>query len=258
MQSEFIAALREPSLPHPRFLSSSTEERAARGFNVYRNNVVVGLVDTLAATYPVVQAVVGEPFFRAMGRQFCHQHPPKTPVLALYGDGLARFIAGFAPAAQLPYLADLARLEWQRTVALQAADDLPLAQDDIAGLVHDPAALLQSRWRLHASLSQVDSEFSVVSLWAAHQLPSTQATEVALANLDWKQAESALVLRQGLDVMVLRLAAAESVFVRLLGAGYSLGDAVQEAHDTSEHFDLTLMFALLLRSGALASYTLGD
>ena len=258
MQSEFITALREPSIPHPRFLSSSSEERAARGFNVYRNNVIVGWVDTLAATYPVVQALVGEPFFRAMAREFCNQHPPNSPVLALYGGGLACFIEGFAPAAQLPYLADLARLEWQRNVSLHAADEMPLIPDDIAWLVHEPAALLKLRWRLHASLSLVDSEFAVVSLWAAHQLPSVLATEAALAKLDWKQAESALVLRQGLDVMVLRLTTAESVFVKLLATGHSLGEAVKAAHETSEKFDLTLMFALLLRSGAFGSYILGE
>lgn len=255
MQSEFISALldvRQSPLP---FLKGSDEMRAARRFSVYRNNVVVGLVDALASTFPVVQALVGEEFFRAMGREFCRSRPPASPVLALYGDQLPTFIAGFAPASQLPYLADVARLEWLRAKALHAADEVPLAQEDITELVNLPASLLQSRWKFHASLSLMESDFSVVSLWAAHQHQSQDATDAALSELDWSHEESALIVRQGLDVMVMQIAPAEFTFVERLAAGFTLGEAVQTAQDKSPHFDLPLMFALLLRSGALAGFT---
>jgi len=47
----------------------------------------------------------------------------RAAALAEYGDGFADFLAGFAPAQSLPYLADVARLEW----AINAAYHAPIA-----------------------------------------------------------------------------------------------------------------------------------
>src|SRR5690606_15015602 len=89
----------------------------ARRFAVYRNNVVVGLVNALAARFPALQRIVGEEFFRAMAQLYVRAHPPRSRLLMEYGDGFADFIAAFEPAAELPYLADIARLEAARTRA---------------------------------------------------------------------------------------------------------------------------------------------
>ena len=141
----------------------------ARRFAVYRNNVMVSLIDALADSYPVTQDLVGEEFFRAMARLFVRTQPPRSPVLALYGAGLAEFIEGFAPAAALPYLADVARLEMLRVQAWHAADAVPLGLADFAALLENAPALAATGFDLHPSLAVLRSAHAVVSLWAAHQ-----------------------------------------------------------------------------------------
>ncbi|MGS0757134.1 HvfC/BufC family peptide modification chaperone, partial [Roseateles sp. GG27B] len=89
---------------------------------VYRNNVVSSLVDALAETFPVVEQLVGSEFFRAMAVLFVRQAPPRSRVLAHYGQAFPSFIADFEPAQGLPYLADMARLEVARVAAYHAAD----------------------------------------------------------------------------------------------------------------------------------------
>jgi putative DNA-binding protein len=42
--------------------------QALAGYNVYRNNVTVSLIDALVAIYPAVQRITGGDFFRAMAR----------------------------------------------------------------------------------------------------------------------------------------------------------------------------------------------
>ena len=49
-----------------------------------------------------------------------------------YGGDFADFVEGFAPAASVPYLAAVARLERARVQAYHAADSQPLTADQLA------------------------------------------------------------------------------------------------------------------------------
>jgi hypothetical protein len=250
----FAAALLDPEAALPDDVITRTGADAARRFGVYRNNAIVSLIDALADSYPVVAALVGDEFFRAMAREFARRHPPRSPIMAHYGSGFAAFIAGFAPAAALPYLADIARLEWQRVVSWHADDISSLEPEDIAPLLADPIAVAETRWRFHPSAALIEAHFAIVSLWSAHQQSSVGDVEAALAHVDPFLPESALVSRQGLDVLILNVAVAEAAFVRGLLAGHTLATAVGDAEKKSANFDLALMMGMLLRSGALAGF----
>lgn len=122
MQHTWAEALLNPSQAAPQGLRTWNRSDPAKHLAVQRNNVMISLVDALAHTFPVTLQLVGEEFFRAMAQVFVLAHPPRTRVLAHHGQALPSFIAQFPPAAGLPYLADVAQLEWQRLQALHAAD----------------------------------------------------------------------------------------------------------------------------------------
>ena len=82
---------------------------------IHRHHVAHSLGSALAATFPTVHALVGEAFFRAMAQRFVGQTLPEQPVLAEYGADFPAFVAGYEPAASLPYLADIARLDGSLT-----------------------------------------------------------------------------------------------------------------------------------------------
>lgn len=253
-QTSFAAAVLDPAVPLPEDVITRTGADATRRFGVYRNNVIVSLIDALADSYTVVAVLVGDEFFRAMAREFARQHPPRSPIMANYGDDFPAFIAGFAPAETLPYLADLALLEWQRVVSWHAADEPSLRASDIESLLSDPIALASTRWQFHPSVALIDSSFAIVSLWSAHQHGSAREIEAALNHVDTFQPESALVLRQELDVLILSMTSAEAAFVRALLARRTLAQAVEDAETGHAKFDLTLLMGMLLRSGALINF----
>ena len=221
--AEWGAALLDARRPVPAGLRAWNGSDPGPRFDVHRNNVVVSLVAALADTFAVVRTLVGEDFFAAMARHFVRSHPPRSPVLAEYGDALPGFIDAYLQAAQLPYLGDVARLEYARVQAFNAADALPLAPAQLAARLQRPLELADSRWTLHPSLQLVVSAHPIVDLWAAHQ------GHGALESVDLRRAQAALVGRDGEDVLVLAVAPAAAAFVRALQQGQALGAAVAQA-----------------------------
>jgi len=252
LQNAFAAALLDPAQPGPAGLRSWNGSSTAQRLAVHRNNVTVSLVDALAENFPVVLALVGDDFFRAMATVYVRAHPPHSVLLARHGDGLPDFIAGFAPAASLPYLADVARLEALRCQASQAADAVPLQAlpPAVLAALQDAAQAMQLRLQLLPSVAVLASAHAVVSLWAAHQDDETSWPG------DASQGESALVLRPGMEVLVLRLPPGGADFARALLQGQALGDAAAQALAAAPDFDLGFNLQLLLQHGAVCAIQL--
>ncbi|MEL6265584.1 MAG: DNA-binding domain-containing protein [Pseudomonadota bacterium] len=214
-EASLASALLAPGRPVPDAV------RQARRFAVYRNNVVVGLIDAIEATYPAVHALAGADFFRAAAREFVLAHPPESPVLIAWGGAFADWIATFPPAAGVPYLGDVARLEWAWNCAYNAAEAAPL---DIAALAALPAeTIADTRVALHPSLATVASPYPVVSLWA-------QATgRLERSALDLATGETALVVRPDAAVDVRTIDPGTAAFLDSLADGGSIAGAAAAA-----------------------------
>lgn len=246
-QRSFSAALLDPDAICPRGLVTWNGSDPAARFGVHRNNVVSSLIGALADTFPVVQELVGVDFFRAMAARFVRHSPPRSRVLASYGADFPAFIDAFEPAQAVPYLADVARLEVARVHAYHAADATPVGREAIERAAASGERGGELRLALHPSVSVVRSRHAIVSIWAAHQ------GEGDLGQIDPDHAESALVVRSGLDVLVLTLAPAVARFATAIIQGQGLADAAQRATNGASDFDLSAALALLLRRGAVTS-----
>jgi len=246
-QATFAAALLTPDLPCPAGLQAWNGSDPTARLAVYRNNVVSSLIDAVADTFPVVQELVGEEFFRAMASVFVRRHPPRSRVLAHYGAEFADFVDGFAPARAVPYLGDVARLERARVFAYHAADADALTAEMLGEAMSSGEDLGALQLVCHPSISVVVSKHAIVSLWAAHQ------GDGDLSVVDPALPESALVVRPGLDVLVLRLPPGAARFVIALQTGAGLADAAGLAAGETIDFDLPNALALLMSHGALTS-----
>lgn len=240
-QSAFAHALLDAARPVPDGLVAWNGSRVDLRFAVYRNNVVASLTDALTDAYPVVQRLVGATFFRAMAHEWLVDHPPRSPVLAQYGEGFAAFIAGFAPAASVPYLSDVARLEWAYVQSFHAADATALAPAALAAALAPPEQLPALRVALHPSVRTLASDYAIVSLWGAHQAERIDALP------DPNRAEAALLLRPALLVHVVAIDAGTHALVCALQRGAPLGEAAQAGADADTGFDLMQALAVLIR-----------
>lgn len=237
--SDFAASLTAPNPQPPRGLAGPV----ARRFAVYRNNVAVGLIGALEARFPAVCSLVGEEFFGAMARDFIRSHPPTSPVLMTFGDGLPGFLEGFEPASDLPYLADIARIEVARTRAYHAADAPRLEAAAFAAL--PPDALDHLTLTLHPAVSLVRSPHPVWDILAAANGAGASVT-------DWTR-QAVIIDRPDLDCVVRCLPDGTAAFLSALGTGMPLAAATHAGHHADPAFDLATALTELIGS-RLASH----
>lgn len=250
--TSFAQALLNPTLDCPTGLKTWNGSDPEARFAVYRNNVLVSLVDALADTFAVVQELVGEEFFRAMARVFVQAQPPQSRILAYYGTPFADFVQSFAPAASVPYLSDVARLEMARVRAYHAADAAPVPPDALRAVLTDPHRLMTMSLALHPSVQVIESRFAIVSIWRAHQ----GALDISL--VDPTLAQTALVCRNGLHVEVMELAGAAGQLVGALQRGVAPLEAVAGASDGDPAVVLANTIATLVRLELITHLTPGD
>ena len=111
-ESHIRDAVLAADLPAPSYLVDHRAKPAPKRFAVYRNNVVVSLVEALMSGFPSLVPLVGETFFRAVARAYAVAHPPNSPLMLFYGEGFAAFLETFEPTKSLPFLPPVARIDW--------------------------------------------------------------------------------------------------------------------------------------------------
>lgn len=222
--------------------SMSAEAR----LRVYRHHVAYSLGSALATTFATVHALVGEAFFRSMAHRFIGQTLPTQPVLAEYGAGFPAFVAGHEPAASLPYLADIARLDWALNVAFHSPASDRLVAADLALIAAERLPSLSLAVPEGATL--IGSSYPLDLIWNASQ-PGAPANTVDLGG----GRADLLVLRRSDDAAFLVLAVGEAAFVAALIDGKSLEGAAEQASHADPSFDLSTAFARLLGLEAFAA-----
>ena len=230
LQKTFALALLDRTRPVPAGIRSSVGSSVERRFAVYRNNVFVGLTEALAIRFPVCVALVGGEFFREMARLYTEVSPPRSPLLMAYGDDFGDFVDSFPPAARVPYLGDIARLEAARTRAYHAADAKPLKVEALASL--SSCAWGQARVELHPSVEVVRSAYPIVTIWNAHNGGAERGP------IDGSVPEDALIARPDVEVEIYELPAGGAAFLSCLLRGATFREAADYGESADPDFDL--------------------
>ena len=250
IQSDFARAVRDPASHVPDWVAAQVAPAPGTRFNVYRNNVAVGLREALADRFPVVRRIVGEEFFAAMASVYAAAHPPRSPLMMWYGDDLPTFLAGFKPAAGLEYLPDVARIEVARTRAYHAADAEPLSAAALGAV--EESELDGLRLVLHPSLSVIDSTYPVATIWEMHQ-PGREPGPIADTG-----AETAAVVRPRARVKVTRLSPGSAAFLAAVDKGQTLAEAGEAAGRADGAFDLSQSLAFVIDEGLATAIGTGE
>jgi len=243
-QDGFAAALLAPPDAMPIAAAWQNALVTQPGFSVYRNTVLKACIDALQANYVTVCSLVGEDWFRAAASLFARAHPPQDGRLMDYGAGFATFLQGFAPAAELPYLSAVARLDRCWTQAHLAADAPTL--DAVWLARQPPEALAGIRLQPHpAACWAWCDEHPAYALWQRHRDGLPMDSE-----LRWRGDGGLLTRPQG-AVQWRPITSGGIAFLDGCSAAMPIEAAAAQALSTESHLDLPGLIAQLLQAGAL-------
>lgn len=241
-QDGFAQALFDTAQTQQADIAALTAQPA---FAVYRNTVMKGCIDALRANYPAIARLVGEEWFRAAAAIYVRETLPRQPMLLEYGADYADFLARFEPAAELPYLPGVARLDRCWTEAHAAADEPVLGGGDIAALAS--ANYFRIRLQPHAAARWAWSgNAPAFTIWSRNR-----AADPVDNDFEWLP-EGALITRPQDSVQWVALDRAGCGFLDACAAGGTVAEATRAALDVDSAADMSQLIATLLDAGAFS------
>lgn len=204
---------------------------------IYANHYRVTLTEALATTFPVVVRLVGDDFFGAVARRYVREMPPCQPVVSAYGCDFPAFLTTVPEAASVPFLADVARLEWAINHASRAPDPETIIPQCPSG---------SDGFRVHPSCCMVCSPFAIDDIWQAHQ---SEDGGVAAVDVDAGPVRLLVGRKPDESVGWIRLPEAEAGFAAHLIAGTGLSDALTHARELDSAFEPVPFVAALIDGG---------
>lgn len=228
-------------------LSSAVVTHMAQqpGFAIYRNTVMHACIDALQANFPTIVRLVGEQFFRAAAGQYVAVHKPRTPCMLGYGASFPGFLRSFSPAAELPYLADVATLDWHWLEVHGAADCSPLPAAALAGLSPARLADIVLRPVAAARWNWFDAQ-PACRIWEANRLALPFD-----ADLPWC-GDGMLLVRRDANVTWHELDRPSCLFLDHCAAGMSLDAAIGALMSTHPDTAVDAVIAPLIHVGAFS------
>lgn len=243
--------LRDDGWAAVQLLRPAGELSPQRRLQVYRNNFFEIRIAALAAVYPVVERLVGSPFFRHAARAYIQLFPSRSADLRAFGDGWPQFLREYVPAASLPYLGDVAALEWAYHYAYHGSELPPLNATWLARLAPTDQAELQLR--LQPSASVIRSPYPVLRIWQANQ-PDAPDADVAIHLHEG--GAMLLVVQRELEVEFRTLGHGEGLWLCALGDDFTLVEATQQALDRDPCFDVAAALSRHLADGLFVEASL--
>lgn len=238
-QDEFAQGLESRLQVPPNSMFDGEPRARQAGWQVYLNNVTHSLTSALGDTFPVCKELVGEEFFAFAAHTFLLEGLPTSPALLGFGGAFPDFLERFEPTGSLPWLSDVARLEFCWLKSYHAEDKVGLSAKTLAET--PPDIISNSHLTLDPSVHFLHSHYPVCEIWHAHQTPGAD-----LARIDLTKPECALILRHQGVINIMSISPAMTTFLEALSDNVPLIQADTLAHKAGKNFDLQNALNLLL------------
>ena len=250
IQAGFAAALFNPaaSKDAPGIRAAGISPAVRLGF--YRTNVFENYRKALSVTYAAVEKLIGAGMFGALAQDYTRRYHSRSGDVGAHGAHFAKFISRHPIARQLPYLTDVARLEWCLEESFNEAEPVLLSVQRLSGV--PPERCGELRFLLAPSSRLVSSRYPIDRIWEICHPDHVGDERI---DLDGGGVDL-LVRRDGFVVTTQRLSAAELAMLTALSSGYSFARAFDYARSIHTGFDPADFLHRHVANGVLADYAL--
>ena len=244
LQDQFQAyLLSSAEFIHHEIISTETVSAKER-LDIYGSGYQYRLIDALAAAYPVVADYVGSLEFEALMREYIKQYPSPFRSIRWFGDQLADFLFVHPDYQDALYLSELARLEWETTLAFDAPDSEVMSLEGMQ--VIPPEAWPTMRLKPHPSVRCLSFSWNVVDIWQA----ITQDEEPP-APIENETPSKWLLWRKELENQFCSLEDSEAWAIDAMFQGMTFGEMCEGLCQWIDEQDAPLYAASLLKSWIL-------
>jgi hypothetical protein len=171
LQSRFFASIAHAPGTGPKSFDPTllgyVEERGQLGaeerVDIYAQMYFARLLEVLESDFPKVAAILGCERFHDVVGAYLARHPSVSPSLRYLGRNFPSFLKDYAKTVDLPFLSDVATLEWQRLDVFDAPDAEPLCVEQLQSIVPDEWPTL--RFQVIPAFSVMSSKWPVHEIW---------------------------------------------------------------------------------------------
>ncbi|MCB6183308.1 DNA-binding domain-containing protein [Leeia sp. TBRC 13508] len=241
-QSQFFDLITSPNLAED--ASSLFSVFSPQRLAAYRRNHQLNRTHALSALFPVVTALVGQAFFEEMAAQYVSSQRAISPNLHDLGHDFPDWMASYPPAISLPYLPDVARLDWRVHCAFYAKDASPLSPSSLASV--PPEKIGGLIFVFHPAVCLIQSNWPLADIWEYHQ-PEQKVVQVDLN----KPGGGVLVTRIANVVTPIRLSTVDTAVTNALISGCGFAEAVDIGLAIDEAYQPLSTLQCLFEASAL-------
>jgi len=230
-------------------ISEKSSRTANDQFMSYRDSVIGGIIEALADSYPVVKKIVGEQFFNHISYQYIRQYPSTSPDLNNYGEQFSAFIDTLTTTNTVPYLSDVAKLEW-------AWQKIIIGENSKAGNLHLLASLNEQNsddllFRLNPHTSLLFSNYAIHKIWEVNQDNAKNKENVKI-----DKNTNLLIWRNGLDMNMTVIEVNQLFFLELIHQDIYFSEACVQYHARYPEHDIGELLSHCIRSNWIHSFIL--
>lgn len=211
---------------------------------IHQNHLFMTAKEALRATFETVAKLVDPGFFDFLAHGFVAETPPTDPRMTQYGAGFAAYLSNHPSCTEVPFLTDVAALDWAMTHVTHSYETSALDPESISAIpVEDHAQMV---FLPRTTIRVLSCNSPVADIWKfAHgqgDVPNDMTTPTWL-----------LVESDHGQPSFEPLTPSEGIFWFHLTQGNSLADAAEAVFTQDQHFDLSTSLGRALSLGLFAS-----
>lgn len=251
LQQLFVRGLQDESDDILSCIKSDAKLSAQNHLEIYRSSIIGAKQKVLTEIFPVCHNLVGKDFFLAMANAYIAEYHSLSPDLGNYGLFFPIFVQHFPPAKKLPYLADVAKLEWAWHKIFSSADNPVLNFQNLAECFSAECGNIT--FSLPNDSFLIESVYPIQRIWEVNQEDYRGDQTVMLTENDKYYF---LVWRDKLVMRIDELNADEWQVLSWMHTGFTIDTICEHANTLLPHLDLIELLPRLIKRGWLVDFKL--
>ncbi|MHB1947652.1 MAG: HvfC/BufC family peptide modification chaperone [Gammaproteobacteria bacterium] len=249
LQQQFIKDLFSEDNETLLHIQSSTHLTAKEQLTIYRHSIHGALQKVLTDIFPVCCKLVGKEFFIAMSDVYIARTDSISPDIGNYGHKFPEFIASFPPAQTLPYLADVARLEWAWHRILSAPESGKLDFQQLSQHIESDNDKII--FILPCESFLLSSEYPIHRIWEVNQ--ETYEGDQTITLME-NERYYFFVFRQGLIMRIDVISHDEWQILTWIQSGLTIAQVCEQANIESPELSIEEILPNLVRKQWLTGF----